>query len=139
MAWALRVGWTQRRAAWPPRDKELPLPRRPPPIRLWTSKGPTEALAFQGEEYLSLGQNLDDPKRGVGIVEYLGASSLKMAGLGSLIDSQLEDDPRIDSSTTAPITQNADGTWKIAITVYVNGTAVDLNFQLGPNGLTLAR
>lgn len=73
------------------------------------------------------GSNLDAPTRGIGVPLLLGADTSNLALIASTIDHQLQEDDRIDASDTT-ITQEADGSWTIAITLQVAGTVLPLNY-----------
>lgn len=84
-----------------------------------------------------LGSNLDDPNRGIGAVGYLSGTSQALAGMPALIDAQLLDEPRITSCQTSMV-QLSDGSFLIQPQILVAGQVVNLNYKLGPDGLTVA-
>jgi len=83
----------------------------------------------------TLGSNLDDQNRGVGAPTYLGGTADQLAGMPAALDAQLLDDPRIDDSASK---QQPDGTYLLTVNVTVNGSVTDLQFVLGPDGLSKA-
>jgi hypothetical protein len=85
----------------------------------------------------AMGSNLDDPTRGVNAPGYLGGTSIKLAEMPGIIDAQLQDDPRIASSSST-LSLQSDGKYLIQSAIGVEGSVIEMNFLLGPNGLTLA-
>lgn len=74
------------------------------------------------------GSNIDDPDRGIGVVQLLSGSTIPLAALPGIIDGQLTKDDRIDSSQTT-LTQEGDGTFTINIQVGVGGAVVGLSYS----------
>jgi hypothetical protein len=85
----------------------------------------------------TLGSNLDDPNRGIGAVGYLSGTSQALEAMPALMDAQLLDEPRITSCRTS-IVQQSDGSFLIQPEILVAGQVVNLNYKLGPDGLTVA-
>lgn len=73
------------------------------------------------------GSNLDDPQRGIGVEQYLSSNDKQFSGLPGIIDTQLSEDERIDSSNTT-LTQNNDGTFLLKVQITVGVTVVPLEF-----------
>lgn len=86
----------------------------------------------------TLGSNLDDPNRGIGTMGYLSGSTTALAGLPSIIDSQLRKDTRIQSSqTTLRTLPTTPVSYQIQIQVNAIGSVIPLayvysNGQLSP-------
>ena len=85
------------------------------------------------------GSNLDDMTRGVGLDFWLGGTAAEFDSLASTIDTQLEKDPRIQSSTTT-ITKATNGnggvSYMIAIQVEVSGAVLPLGYIYTPGSGT---
>jgi len=77
----------------------------------------------------ALGSNLDDPNRGVGLYRWLSGTNVDLAALVSTIDSQLQDDPRLDS-VSSQIVQEVGSIypWTIYVNLGVNGAIIGLSF-----------
>jgi hypothetical protein len=82
------------------------------------------------------GSNLADPQNGIGADGYLSGTSAQLAAMPALIDAQLASVDRITSSHTT-IQQLADLTWLILVAVEVGTNVVDLQFALGPSGVSI--
>jgi hypothetical protein len=86
----------------------------------------------------TLGSNLDDLNRGVGVEGYLSSSTARLDALPSIIDSQLRKDTRIAASQTTLVTL-MDGSFQISLSVEAVGTVIPLAFSYNPQtGLTFA-
>lgn len=75
----------------------------------------------------TLGSNLDDPTRGVGIQNYLSGTQDNFNTLPGVIESQLLTDDRIDT-VACQINQEGNGDWLVLIQIGVNGTIIPLQF-----------
>jgi hypothetical protein len=84
----------------------------------------------------TLGSNLADPNKGVGIGDNLSGNLPALQAKVALIDSQLADVSRISSSQSSLGAQNPDGSWPITVVVVVGSEVVSLEYALGPNGLS---
>lgn len=73
------------------------------------------------------GTNFDDPDRGVGVEQYLGATVDQFQSLQTLIENQFNRDDRV-YSTSCSIAQSDDGTFSIQIDVQVSEGVVPLEF-----------
>ena len=83
-----------------------------------------------------IGSNLADPDKGVGAVNYLSGTTAQLQAMPSIIDSQLEKVSRITNSASS-ITIPDDGSDPtISVQVAVGSNVVNLQFALGPTGLT---
>lgn len=83
-----------------------------------------------------LGSNLADPDKGVGVFNFLSGTSDQLEALPAVVDAQLAQDPRISNSQTTLAT-NADGSFSLVVTVTVGNDVVDLQYAVGPNGITI--
>ncbi len=83
------------------------------------------------------GSNIADPDKGLGVQTYLNGTSIQLQRLPSLIDTQLSQMSRVSGSRTV-LTQDSDGSFRIEITVAVGSQVVQLNYKVGPNGVTRA-
>jgi len=79
------------------------------------------------------GSNLDDPDRGIGLVQLLSGSTIPLTAIPGIIDGQLVKDDRIDASKTA-LTQEADSSFVLDIQVSVAGTVVGLGYSYSAVG-----
>lgn len=83
----------------------------------------------------TLGSNLDDPDRGLGLMAALSGTTDALQQLIANASEQLIKDPRIDSAS-ATLTQNPDGSFLIDITVVVDDTVIGLQYAtLAPGSL----
>ena len=82
----------------------------------------------------TLGSNLDDPQRGVGIFTYLSASADKLLGLPGIIETQLIEDDRITQClcTISPSTE--ENTYNILVQIAVDGNQINLSFAWDASG-----
>jgi len=80
------------------------------------------------------GGNIDDPDRGVGIVQML--SGTLDPSIARLVDADFEKDDRVSASHTT-ITRTAAGEYRIDIEVDANGETLGLVFE--SDGTTLRR
>jgi hypothetical protein len=76
----------------------------------------------------TLGSNLDDPTRGVGIEGALSGSTVKLAALARNCDAQLRKDDRVDSSTTTIILQS-DGSYLFKVDITAAGALLPLTYS----------
>lgn len=77
-----------------------------------------------------LGSNLDDPNRGCGIADYLSGSAQNLQSLAGNIQSQLRDDPRLDS-VTAQVIRGYPGSvypYTILVNLGVNGSVIGVSY-----------
>ena len=83
----------------------------------------------------TLGANLDDPTRGIGIENVLSASSLDVTALPPIVDRQIELDARVQSSTTT-LTQDsgAPNSWTILIEVLPVGSVLPIQYSYSSTG-----
>jgi hypothetical protein len=79
--------------------------------------------------------NPDDPGRGVGISQYLNCKETDFRSLSGIVDSQLEQDPRITSSKTTLQTL-PDGGFVVSIEVKVANSVVPLAYGVTPDGVS---
>lgn len=77
------------------------------------------------------GSNIDDPARGIGIVDRLSRAVDQT--LASHIDAELEKDDRIDVSQTV-IADRGGGRFEIAISIHYDDQVLDLAFSLDATG-----
>jgi hypothetical protein len=64
----------------------------------------------------ALGSNAADPTGGVGVENALSAPDTVMSTIGTVIDRQIELDPRTQSCSTVSV-QTAEGQWQTTITI----------------------
>lgn len=81
----------------------------------------------------SYGTNCDAPTRSIGLEDALSGSGV--AGLRHLIETKLEDDPRIDVAQ-ATLTDADAGIVRIALLVQVNGAELGITFDVGNGGVS---
>ena len=78
----------------------------------------------------TLGSNLDDPARGVGIFTYLSGTSDQLLGLPGIIEAQLLQDDRIAQCVCTVTLQSGDDTmYDIVVQIAVDGNQVSLSFS----------
>jgi hypothetical protein len=82
-----------------------------------------------------LGSNLADPEKGVGAVNYLNGTTVQLEAMPAIIDSQLAEVSRITTSHTTLLTQS-DGSFLVEVEIQVGTDIVNLQFAVGPNGLS---
>ncbi len=83
------------------------------------------------------GSNMDDPERGFGLMSLLSGTVDQFLASASGIDTEVEKDPRVDSSSTVIVqTGRADYPYQIQITIVVDGTVYGLSMLAGPSGTT---
>ncbi len=90
------------------------------------------------------GSNPDDPERGVGIYNMIGGTVEQLQQMAATIDTQLEKDDRIDSSTTtitdvSTTSEQAGAFYLISIEVVVDGSVIPLSYDLTPTGLQVSQ
>lgn len=83
----------------------------------------------------TLASNLADPQKGVGVVNYLSGTSVQLAALPAIVDGQLALVTRITSSQTT-LQQTDAGAFLLNIEIHVGTDVVNLQFAVGPNGLS---
>lgn len=84
----------------------------------------------------TLGSNLADPDKGVGVFEYLSGTTIQLEALPAIVDAQLAQVSRIASSTTT-LAQQSDGSFTLVSSITVGTDVVDLQFAIGPNGIAV--
>lgn len=82
----------------------------------------------------TLGSNLDDPDRGVGIFAYLSASTDKFAGLPGIIETQLLTDDRITQCVCTITQDGSTDTYNIVVQIAVDGNQINLSFSWDSSG-----
>lgn len=80
-----------------------------------------------------LGSNIDDTSRGIGVRQLLSGSTDALDKLSTRIDQGLQNDPRIDASTTT-IEEKPDGGFRIAIQIQVGATVTGLEYSWSSAG-----
>ena len=84
----------------------------------------------------TLGSNLADPDKGCGAQDYLSGTLGQLQQLPGLIDAQLGDVTRITSSQSTLLPQLPDGSWVVQVNIVVAGSVYELQFAIGPGGVT---
>ncbi len=92
----------------------------------------------------AMGSNPDDPERGVGIYNIIGGTVDQLQQMAATIDTQLEKDDRIDSSTTtiadvSTTDEQAGAYYLISIALIVDGSVLNLSYDLTPSGLQVSQ
>lgn len=84
----------------------------------------------------TLGSNIDDPTRGIGVEELLSGTVAEAQKAPARVDQQLAQDDRIDSSTTS-LDLQPDGSYILALEVRVGGQVLGLSYGYSASsGLT---
>lgn len=81
----------------------------------------------------TLGSNLDDVNRGIGVDSLLSSSTAPLQTLAKNLDSQLTKDDRIQSSNSNVI-DNGSGSFTLNVTVAVAGKVTGLAFAFDAAG-----
>jgi len=85
-----------------------------------------------------LGSNPDDPTRGFGLLNMLSGTLADFMVGASTLDAMLEQDTRIDSSSTTVVaTGDPNVPYHLQITLVVDSSEVEMTVAVGPNGATL--
>jgi|HubBroStandDraft_6_1064221.scaffolds.fasta_scaffold88330_2 hypothetical protein len=84
-----------------------------------------------------LGTNLADMQKGVGAFNYLNGTSVQLRAMPGIIDAQLAQVTRITTSQSS-VMQQANGAWLVSVVVEVGAQVLNLQYVLGPNGLSRA-
>jgi hypothetical protein len=79
----------------------------------------------------SLGANLDDPNRGVGVENALSNSSTDILAMPSNVDRQMELDTRVAKSVTT-VTQTGPLSWFLNNQIYPVGSVMPITFTASP-------
>jgi hypothetical protein len=80
----------------------------------------------------TLGSNLDDPTRGIGVENALSASSTVLLAMPSQIDAQLLRDDRVQSSTTT-LSQISTLSWGLKTNVVPVGAVLPITYSYSPS------
>jgi hypothetical protein len=83
----------------------------------------------------TLGSNLDDQNRGVGVYQYLSGTSVQLTSLPGVIETQLGGDNRIDavSATLAAMTSGP-YPYVLNLALTVDGSVINLSYGYSQNG-----
>lgn len=76
----------------------------------------------------TLGSNLDDPNRGVGLPFMLSANAGELTALNQTIESELLKDGRLDA-VSAIVTQTGHEAYSVVITVSVGAAVLGLSYS----------
>jgi hypothetical protein len=79
----------------------------------------------------TLGSNLDDPTRGIGVENALSASSTVLLAMPSQVDAQLLRDDRVQSSTTT-LSQTGSLSWSMQTKVVPVGAVLPITYSYSP-------
>ena len=84
-----------------------------------------------------LGDNPDDPGRGVGIDQYLSGTLDQIAPLAKIIENQIDQDDRVDSCSCGIIQNDSSSPYPITISIEVgvNGAVIGLQFGWTGSGV----
>lgn len=76
----------------------------------------------------TLGANLDDPTRGIGVEEALSNSAADILAMPANVDRQMLLDPRVRTSTTT-VTQTGPLSWSLQTTIEPTGDVMPISFS----------
>jgi hypothetical protein len=79
----------------------------------------------------TLGANLDDPTRGIGVENALSNSAQDILAMPSNVDRQIELDDRVAKSVTT-VAQTGPVNWSMTSTVYPVGSVLPITFTYSP-------